>query len=331
MMILYFIIGCLLGWGLSLLLPTTYRATSQIFVSLNPYRAYSDSNFVALAKPRYSNIDDYKNWQMAELEALISLDEILADTLKQLQRVHPFWETIDTNQLEEMLTSEWRSAGTWSLTAENPDPLLAEQAARAWSQVAVDSVSDANQAALRTFLIDEELKRTIENRNGIHTRLRTITAIAVELQEWSMNSAQSTSNQPLELNERWYVETLAAGAADFSPGWLALLEKLPSENAPASAYSAWIAQILEYLERERMILESESAALEEQSSLLEDQYRSTFEQSKAISPNLVVEELNHLPTRRLHPSPVLALIGGIIGLLGWLFVRLVQISRSEKR
>ncbi len=160
------------------------------------------------------------------------------------------------------------------------------------------------------------------------SRLRTIKTIADELQEWTQEAQKSASNQPLNLDERWYIESLAAGAADFSPGWLALLDGLPSETAPASAYTDWITQILEFIEREALVLEGETAALEEQQSLLEDQYQLVFEQSKAISPNLVVEELKHLPTKRLQPSQVLALIGGIIGLLVYLLVRLVKITRA---
>jgi len=177
-------------------------------------------------------------------------------------------------------------------------------------------------------MIDEELQGTIEERTAAESRLRTIKTIAEELQKWTQDSQKSASNQPLGLDERWYLESLAAGAADFSPGWLALLDGLPTESAPASAYSGWITQILKFIEREALVLEGETAALEEQQSLLEDQYRLVFEQSKAISPNLVVEDLKHLPTKNLHPSPVFALIGGIIGFLVYLLARLVKITRA---
>ena len=328
LIILYFAVGCLLGWGASSLLPTSYRATSQIFVSLNPYRAYTDSNFVALAKPKYSNIDDYKNWQMAELESLIFLDEVLEKTLEELQRTDPYWERMDVNQFGEMLDAEWRSAGAWSLIAQGVNPELVESAVRAWSQVALKSVSDANQAALRTFMIDEELKGTIEDRIAAESRLRTINIVSDELGKWKQNTQKSASKQPLELNDRWYLQSLAATAADFSPGWLALLDGLPSETAPASAYTDWIVQILAFMEREALVLEGETTALKEQQALLEDQYQLVFQQSKAISPNLVVEELKQLPTKSLRPSPVFALIGGIIGLFVYLLVRLVKITRT---
>ena len=328
LMILYFAAGCLLGWGASFLLPTSYRATSQIFVSLNPYRVYTDSNFVALAKPKYSNIDDYKNWQMAELESLVFLDEVLGKTLEELQRTDPYWERMDANQFGDMLDAEWRSAGAWSLIAQGSNPDLVERAVRAWSQVTLESVSDANQAALRAFMIDEELVGTIEARAKIESRLRALNAVEDELGKWMQDTQKSASKLPLELNERWYLQSLAAAAADFSPGWLALLDGLPSETAPASAYTDWINQILAFMEREALVLEGESTALKEQQALLEDQYQLVFQQSKAISPNLVVEELKQLPTKSLRPSPVFALIGGIIGLFVYLLVRLVKITRT---
>jgi hypothetical protein len=45
--------------------PSHSRATSQIYLALNPYRRYSDAMFEALANPRYSNLDNYQYWQMS--------------------------------------------------------------------------------------------------------------------------------------------------------------------------------------------------------------------------------------------------------------------------
>lgn len=268
---------------------------------------------------------------MSELESLMFLDEVLDKTLTELQSTDPNLNTTDIDQFQEMLDAEWRSAGTWSLIVEGSNPEQAERVVQTWSQVTLESVSDSTKAALRTFMIDEELKNTIKGRADAESRLRILKTLGAELQEWTKNTSKSQTNQPLDLDERWYIESLAAGAADFSPGWLALLDKQPNDEEPGSAYLIWIAQILEFIDRETLVLEGEIVALKEQQSFLEDQYMLEFQKSKGISPNLVVEELRHLPTKQLHPARIFALIGGIIGFFLWIFVRLVIITRKFNR
>jgi hypothetical protein len=158
------IIGALLGFGLSYIWPSYYRASSNIYIGLNPYRKFSDTNFEALANPKYSNLDNYHYWQMSQLNSVILMDSYLAATLDRLRQVDPYWQTVDLAQLRGMLETEWRSSGTWSMIANHPNRLFAQQAARAWSDVVVEQVPQAVSAARDTFRIDQELQA---NENAI--------------------------------------------------------------------------------------------------------------------------------------------------------------------
>jgi len=328
-MVIFFALGCILGWVLSLLLPPTYRATTQIYVGLNPYRAYSDSRWLALAKPKYSNIDDYKNWQMSELESAIYLDEILQETLAKLREDDPYWQQVDIYELNNMLEAEWRSAGTWSLVAETSSPERAEQAVRAWSEIAVLRVQDAVQSAQRTAMIDEELQSVIEELLQVRTRKEILKTSQDALQEWVDVVQGPAKNEPLDPIERWKVESIAAGTAQFTPGWMALLDEQPDENAPAEAYIEWIYQISSAIDTELTLLEPRRKRLNAERSQLEGQYSQVSKSSLGLSPNIVIEGLQNIPPKRLKPTGNLVLIGGIIGLSSWIFLQLVIISRSK--
>ena len=328
-MVIFFALGCILGWVLSLLLPPTYRATTQIYVGLNPYRAYSDSRWLALAKPKYSNIDDYKNWQMSELELAIYLDEILQETLAKLREDDPYWQQVDIYELNNMLEAEWRSAGTWSLVAETSSPERAEQAVRAWSEIAVLRVQDAVQSAQRTAMIDEELQSVIEELLQVRTRKEILKTSQDALQEWVDVVQGPAKNEPLDPIERWKVESIAAGTAQFTPGWMALLDEQPDENAPAEAYIEWIYQISSAIDTELTLLEPRRKRLNAERSQLEGQYSQVSKSSLGLSPNIVIEGLQNIPPKRLKPTGNLVLIGGIIGLSSWIFLQLVIISRSK--
>jgi hypothetical protein len=328
-MVVFFALGCILGWVFSLLLPSTYRATAQIYVGLNPYRAYSDSRWLALAKPKYSNIDDYKNWQMSELESAIYLNEILQETLEKLREDDPYWQQVEIQELRIILGAEWRSAGTWSLVAEASSPERAEQAVRAWSEIALIRVQDAVLSAQRTAMIDEELQSVIEELLQVRTRKETLKTSQDALKEWVDFVQGPAKNEPLDPIERWKVESIAAGAAQFTPGWMALLDEQPDENAPPEAYIEWIDQISTAIDNELSLLEPRSKRLNAERSLLESQYSQVSKSSLGLSPNLVIEGLQNIPPKRLKPTGNLVLIGGIIGLSSWIFLQLVIISRSK--
>ncbi len=76
-LVFFCLVGSLLGWGISLLYPSSVRATTELYVGLNLENNQSNNNSVSFAGPRFTNADDYKNWQMANLNALVHMDEIL--------------------------------------------------------------------------------------------------------------------------------------------------------------------------------------------------------------------------------------------------------------
>ena len=72
---------------LAYLLPADYRVRPASICRFEPIPLISDANFLALARPKYSNIDDYKNWQMTQLETVIFLEPIIDETLAKLQAI----------------------------------------------------------------------------------------------------------------------------------------------------------------------------------------------------------------------------------------------------
>ena len=75
--------------------PSYFKASREVYVGLNAYRAYSDTSFLALAKPRYANIDNYHYWQMNQLNTILSTDPLLQETLDELRTLDPYWESVD--------------------------------------------------------------------------------------------------------------------------------------------------------------------------------------------------------------------------------------------
>ena len=323
-------LGCLLGWVASFIWPSYYRATTQIYVGLNPYRAYSDTNFLALTSPKYSNVDNYNYYQMSQLETIILLDEFIQETLKTLQRLDPYWEKVTPDQLRAMLDADWRSAGTWSLVAEHKEPKHAAQAAQAWSQVVKKKVKEAVDAAQSTFRTDQHLEAIAAERTQMNLRQQELSSAKAALQSWRNSLQRLPTDQPLAPAERWKMLSLATRLAQFTPGWMALLQNQPSPDSTPEAYVGWIDQLIPYIDEELSVLQGQLNGLEEESDQLAEQYSQESQTSLGLSPNIEIKSLKDLPPRVIRPTSTLTLIGGTIGLLIWLLAGLVMVTRKAE-
>ena len=325
------LLGCLLGLGLSYLWPAHYRATSQVYLALNPYRRYEDTMFEALSNPKYSNLDNYQYWQMQQLESAVYLESFLQPTLDGLQAEDPYWEAISIEELRAMLSSEWRTTGTWSLMANHPDPEHARQAVRIWSDVSVQMISKAVEAARNTFMIDQELQADENALLKASLRLRDLTAAIQSLQSWQQSSSQLDPGKPLEAEERWQVLPLATWPAEYTPPWIEALKNQPPAEAPREAYHAWIDQLISLMETETSAQKERTAFIDQRMISKVGQYSIELHGSLGFSPNIEVQRKEDLGTRVVRPSSTFILIGGIIGMLIWLLTQLIIISASRSR
>lgn len=329
--LVYIAVGCLAGLGSSYLWPSYYKSTVQVYVGLNPYRTFSDANFLALKKPRYSNIDDYKNWQMLQLESVIFLDEFIQDTLQKLQQANPAWQEVDAETLRLMLQADWRSAGTWSLSAQHGDPHMAEQAVETWSQVALQRVADAVAASVQTFQVDQELQSVADQKTAADLRQQKISLGKEALQQWLPASSKYPADQALEGEDRWEVLALVTPLADFTPAWMAILDEQPPADALAEDYRLWISSIIPLIDSELSSIQQRLVSLEEQKISLAVQYAQVADGSLSLSPNLKIEGIDQPTTHPVRPAGTLTILGAVIGLLAWVFTQLALITRGKNR
>ncbi len=320
-------LGALLGWGLSFVLPTEYKATQQVYVGLNPYRAFSDAVFLAVARPAYSNIDDYKNWQMSQLETVIHLDNFMQATLDLLQQEDSFWKEVTTEQLSNMLKADWRSAGVWSLTATHRNPLRAEQAARAWKALAVLKVEQAILAARETFMVDQELQANSNARLQAQLRLKLLDESKSALVNWNETAQQYPPDQPLKPTQREAILALGLYPTEYSPAWSAILKTQPEQDARPDEYIAWNQAIIKQIQFEMPLLEKSITQLEIDREKIAARYAVQAELSLGISPNLAFEGFAEGSARPMRSTGVWIILGSLVGLLTWGLSQLVMINK----
>ena len=327
------LVGGLLGWGASLLWPSPYRATTELYVGLNTYRALQDRNAVAFANGFvFTNPDDYKNWQMADLNTVVLMDRVVKDTLNRLRERDSYWQNVPVSELYDMLHVYWRNAGKWRLVAENRDPKRAAQAASAWQEAVIERVDSAVSNAQETLMLDIQIQSLSAAETQPSQRAAQLKQIQTNLEDWQKQAKQWPQDQAVDPAEQWQVRSWAVQAAEYDPVWKELLEAMPPAGALPKDYYAWLEQARASLNSELDSLQVQIRELQRQRQSASEQYQTASKKSLGLSPNLEVEKVSDRPPELSanRPTGLLILVGAVIGLMAWIILWLARISLRKR-
>jgi hypothetical protein len=179
-------------------------------------------------------------------------------------------------------------------------------------------------------MIDQELEQTAGDLFSAQQRLQALTASRKSLQVWLEESTGLPAGQPLLPAERWQVFSAAASLALDDPVWRAILASQPSADAHPDTYWSWVAQVLGQIDLEIGVLPGRITTLEAQRDALKDKYSLESANSLSLSPNIEIQEVGPVITQVIRPTTTLILVGGVIGLLGWLLIELIRITRRAQ-
>ncbi len=317
--VLAFIIGSLVGLGIALIYPSPHRASTDISVAYN-------------ADAIYTNPDDYKNWQLSQLNALAIAPDVLQETLNRLQASDPSWAGVTPEDLQKSLILTWRNTGLWHLAAENVQPQKALQEVQAWSDVILEKYHQAFEGAAQMSAFDRQLYPINLTITQAKWRYAELTSVKAGLQDWLGSASQAQADQPPDNLTRWRLWSLVENAAGSDPAWKTLLDAMPAPQSAIQAYIPWVEHIISVVDTEAQTVQGQIDSLTpEQASLAEKQAAATLV-SRGLSGNLVVEKATSAAPEiaNVRPTSLMALVGGILGFLVWLIAWLARIPFRSK-
>jgi len=317
--VLAFIIGSLVGLGIALIYPSPHRASTDLSVAYN-------------ADVINNNPDDYKNWQLSQLNALAIAPDVLQETLNRLQASDPGWAGVRPEDLQKSLILTWRNTGLWHLAAENVQPQKAAQVVQAWSDVILEKYHQAFAAATQMSALDRQLFSINQTITQAKWRYAELTSVKAGLRDWRSSASQAQADQPPDNLTRWRLWSLVENVAGSDPAWTALLDDMPAPQTAIQAYLPWVEHIITVIDNEAQTLQGQIDSLTpEQASLAEKQAAATLV-SRGLSGNLIVEKATSAAheVASLRPTSLMALVGGILGFLAWLIAWLARIPFRSK-
>lgn len=328
-MLTFILAGSLLGLLFAFVWPSPYRATTEIYVGLNPYRALEDQSVAAFAQTDFRNADDYKYWQMEQLNGLALFDDYLSESLSRLRDENDYWKGIDVSELRNMLSVYWRNAGQWRLVAENDDPKHAQQAVNAWREVILEKTKSAISNSEDLFLFDLELQKIKDSQQESSQRQADLASIKRALLSWRNDISQRPPTQSLKDVERWQLWNLAARATALDQNWRTIIDEIPAWQTSARDYVPWIDQLLNAIESETETLEFHMETLKERQTQITDQWEQALQQGQGLAATLQIEKPSNEPpeVRKVRPIGLAILVGGAFGFLSFVFIVLADVSK----
>lgn len=320
LVLLFFLAGSLIGFAASYALPHTYRAEANIHVSYN-----ADSIF--------RNPDDYKNWNMEQLDVIVQSDEVLKKTLQRLAAEDDYWQDISSQELAQHVQVYWRNVGIWRLVAEERQPDRAQELAQTWKSVALEEISSALDNALIAQQIYDRFIAFTRVKVDSSLRVTELTQIKNNLIDWRTSNQKSDPNLPLDRLERWQLLAWVARIADLSDAGITLMKQMPVDESPLSAYQMWVDQALVLIESELPIVQIQLEDLTLQADAAYQEWLDQNHIARGLSMYLTVESIEESaasakPVRR---ESTAALVGGCLGLLLYCFIWLALPAMKEYR
>ena len=329
--VLSIILGGLIGWGLSVLKEDKFQAGVDLYVGLDAYRAPLDHYVAEVAqKPLFHHWDDYKNWQMGQLEAVALSDAVFQKTLDRLADGDPYWRNVSASDLRAMAKLSWRNAGLWHFNVTHQQKQYAEQAVIAWTDVVLDVTNDAIEHSMEVKTIDGRLYLVENQLLALEERQQMLGQIRQHLCAWVSRLNELEKDDVLDAKSRWEIDSYVTYGMSWDAGWYRLVNDFPVDGSPVSQYIPWINRVVSVIDVELADIPKQIESLEVERSSLEKTYEEEGKKGLGLSANLLVKrnEEGAVSTRNLRNEGYFILIGGLVGFVLWVIFLLVRIDQD---
>ena len=317
-------VGALLGYGIASIFPAPYRATADLYVGIDITRVNEMEYLIPLAETEPLNLDDYKNWQLKQVAAILSSDPILEATLQELNSKQ------EVSEFRTHLDLYWFDTGLWKLEVYHPDQVLAQEWAESWQHVGHQRLSEYLEVSREGAELDARLFALADEIGFVKARISGLKSFQSTAIEW-MDSLQALiQDQPLNDETRTELEAWVLSYRQNDRIWQVPIGSFPDQNGQVSTYLDWLENSLKFADEDLatslMVLED----LENERALVLPAYHQSLDDSLGLSANLVLEPINsgvEVDQVRLIGTVVLG--GAILGLIFWLVITVVQLGKED--
>ena len=331
-LLLFVIIGGLLGFFGSQTLHQSFQAEADMFVGIDVHRVADMAHVIPLAKTEPLNLDDYKNWQLKQVADITESDQILQDTLKSLKSKDSRWEKEALSDFRQRVEIYWFDAGTWRLQVTHSEKRMAEEAVKTWREVSQKKLGELVSFGEKAAEAEEELRIYVASLSSLKKEIILLEVFLDEIEEWEVaveqeqgqNLLSETIREELQVWLRSYRE---GQGLDWLPSSVANSDSIRPED-----YLEGLLEIKKLAESIYEPLTLEQEILNERREELLEDYHQAQDRSLGLSGNLNLEILSTTPRIEKERNPgIVTLFSGGFGFLIWLIYAFFVVSKGGIR
>ena len=321
----------LITWGAVHLFPPLQRATADLYIGIDITRVYDVSSAATYTIAEPFNVDDYKNWQLSQVNS-IAISERLANlTLEKLQDLDPYWKNISVSEFKGMQDLNWYDVGTWRLQFQAPEIDRALQAVQVWREVLLQDLSRLIQESEDVLEFEGGMRASNTAILNLKTRTTVLELLIEEITAVQAELKKADPQQGMDDSTREEIWLSIAGAAEEDSLWEQILDEIPEKDQPNLEYIFWMDQVLAVVESD---YESHLAIMEalvsDHETLTEDYVRE-IEEAEGLSASLYFEEEGSQPEIiEFYPDTQMAFLGSIVGLLIYIIIWVMYSERQRE-
>jgi len=267
---------------------------------------------------------------MLQLSILVKSDPYLNETLIRLREKDPYWNSIELQDLREMLEANWRNAGQWLLVADVDNSLRAVEAVETWQDVILNITNDSIAHSRELF----NLELTLRSLNDVLVDNQLRQASLKDIRDGFIAALDrlniAEGDFPLSEPDRADLIALADQLAEYITNDSMIVEEFPEENSRVSEYLTWIKPVILIVEKGIDSSKAAEGELIEQISRVTSEWESGIQEAQGLSATLSLKKPQDREpeVRHVRSYSLAALVGTLVGLLIWILVFLIQITRK---
>lgn len=331
--VLFALVGAVLGLVFAYLWPASYRANVELSVELNPYRVLDDQYVPEFAGAEFRNIDDYKHWQMLQLSILVLSDPYMLETVTRLREKDAVWEGVSPQELRGMLSANWRNAGRWRLSANSSTTQQAVDVVETWSEVVVDLTQESISSSRDLFRLELVMRSLNDELVELQLQQTALETAQIDIAELLNEFVLKPENEIITEAVRMQLFAKATAVKGLFPGGEELIDSLPQAGAAIGAYTVWFEELNQVIDRELDSVQLLTAEIQDELSQARLDWEENLDKASGLSATLNLENLqkNSTQVEEIRSYSLAALIGALLGLLAWIMVFLIRITRKGYR
>ena len=324
------LLGALIGFGISYLMPAPYQAVSDIYIGIDVERVNHLEYIIPLAEEEPLNLDDYKNWQLKQVADILSSDSVLNKTLSELRQANAVSDKLTLQDLRKAKDIYWYDTGTWRLEVVLPQKEQAVEVAEAWLKAGYGELERLLAISKTGNAIDQEIWSINLAISELKLQRAKYLAISSSSAEWITKLGDSSGHSLLDKDIYSEINSWVQLQIETASFPLETFLDIPGENEPVETFTDWFIGIQDSAEKAVAQLESEKIILEADRDKILPDYHQYLEDSLGLSANLVLlPNTSETEVRQIYSTGQYTIGGSLLGLFAWITLTAVRISSRK--